>query len=176
MPRGDKDKYTDKEKRQARHIEEGYEKHGVSEDEARLYELKFQSGKAIVAVKPAERATEAVQILRKAGFTAVRSSVHVNFGPPHFDKLSACMAVVRQVLLRLCGDMRIEVRQPPGDRNAEPCGVELVARVRAGRSVRDVFKCRIRIRLQPGHFRSRFSRRHGFSRWSICVRPDPAGV
>ena len=39
-----------------------------------------------------------VSLLRKAGFTAVRSSVHVNFGPPHFDKLSACMAVVRQVL------------------------------------------------------------------------------
>ena len=34
MPRGDKDKYTDKEKRQARHIEQGYEKRGVSEDEA----------------------------------------------------------------------------------------------------------------------------------------------
>jgi len=34
MPRGDKDKYTDKEKRQARHIEEGYEKSGVSEEEA----------------------------------------------------------------------------------------------------------------------------------------------
>jgi len=34
MPRGDKDKYTDKEKRQARHIEEGYEERGVSEDEA----------------------------------------------------------------------------------------------------------------------------------------------
>jgi HAD superfamily hydrolase (TIGR01484 family) len=40
----------------------------------------------------------AVHMLRKAGFTAVRSSVHVNFGPPHFDKLSACMTVVRQVL------------------------------------------------------------------------------
>jgi HAD superfamily hydrolase (TIGR01484 family) len=39
-----------------------------------------------------------VHMLRKAGFTAVRSSVHVNFGPPHFDKLSACMTVVRQVL------------------------------------------------------------------------------
>jgi HAD superfamily hydrolase (TIGR01484 family) len=39
-----------------------------------------------------------VHLLRKAGFTAVRSSVHVNFGPPHFDKLSACMSVVRQVL------------------------------------------------------------------------------
>jgi HAD superfamily hydrolase (TIGR01484 family) len=39
-----------------------------------------------------------VQMLRKAGFSAVRSSVHVNFGPPHFDKLSACMTVVRQLL------------------------------------------------------------------------------
>jgi hydroxymethylpyrimidine pyrophosphatase-like HAD family hydrolase len=34
----------------------------------------------------------------KAGFAAVRSSVHVNFGPPHFDKLSACQQVVRKVL------------------------------------------------------------------------------
>ena len=34
MPRGDKSKYTDKEKRQAQHIEEGYEEHGVSKDEA----------------------------------------------------------------------------------------------------------------------------------------------
>lgn len=34
MPRGDKSKYTDKQKRQAEHIEEGYEKRGVSENEA----------------------------------------------------------------------------------------------------------------------------------------------
>ena len=34
MPRGDKDKYTEKQKRQAEHIEEGYEKRGVPEDEA----------------------------------------------------------------------------------------------------------------------------------------------
>lgn len=34
MPRGSKDKYTDKQKRQAEHIEEGYEKRGVSSDEA----------------------------------------------------------------------------------------------------------------------------------------------
>lgn len=34
MPRGDKSKYTDKQKRQAEHIEEGYEKSGVSKDEA----------------------------------------------------------------------------------------------------------------------------------------------
>ena len=34
MPRGDKSKYTDKEKRQAVHIEEGYREHGVPEKEA----------------------------------------------------------------------------------------------------------------------------------------------
>ena len=34
MPRGDKDKYTDKQKRQAEHIEESYEDRGVSEEEA----------------------------------------------------------------------------------------------------------------------------------------------
>ena len=34
MPRGDKSSYTDKQKRQAEHIEEGYESRGVSEDEA----------------------------------------------------------------------------------------------------------------------------------------------
>jgi plasmid stabilization system protein ParE len=34
MPRGDKTKYTDKEKRQAEHIEEGYLERGVSEEEA----------------------------------------------------------------------------------------------------------------------------------------------
>src|SRR5215470_17788860 len=34
MPRGDKSAYTDKQKRQAEHIEEGYERRGVSEHEA----------------------------------------------------------------------------------------------------------------------------------------------
>jgi plasmid stabilization system protein ParE len=34
MPRGDKSAYTDKQKRKAEHIEEGYEKRGVSEKEA----------------------------------------------------------------------------------------------------------------------------------------------
>jgi len=34
MPRGEKRKYTDKQKRQAEHIEEGYRERGVSEDEA----------------------------------------------------------------------------------------------------------------------------------------------
>jgi plasmid stabilization system protein ParE len=34
MPRGDKSAYTDKQKRQAEHIEEGYESRGVSESEA----------------------------------------------------------------------------------------------------------------------------------------------
>ena len=34
MPRGDKSAYTGKQKRQAEHIEEGYEKRGVSANEA----------------------------------------------------------------------------------------------------------------------------------------------
>ena len=34
MPRGDKSSYTDKQKRKAEHIEEGYEKRGISEEEA----------------------------------------------------------------------------------------------------------------------------------------------
>ena len=33
MPRGDKSAYTDKQKRQAKHIEEGYRKHNVSKKE-----------------------------------------------------------------------------------------------------------------------------------------------
>jgi plasmid stabilization system protein ParE len=35
MPRGEKSKYTEKQERQAEHIEEGYEKRGVPEKEAK---------------------------------------------------------------------------------------------------------------------------------------------
>ena len=35
MPRGDKSAYTDKQKRQAEHIEQGYEKRGVPAKEAK---------------------------------------------------------------------------------------------------------------------------------------------
>lgn len=34
MPQGDKSKYTDKQKRRAEHIEEGYKERGVSQKEA----------------------------------------------------------------------------------------------------------------------------------------------
>jgi plasmid stabilization system protein ParE len=34
MPRGDKSAYTEKQKRQAKHIEEGYEKRGLPEKES----------------------------------------------------------------------------------------------------------------------------------------------
>jgi hydroxymethylpyrimidine pyrophosphatase-like HAD family hydrolase len=52
-----------------------------------------------------EDAEACVALIRTAGFTAVRSSVHVNFCPPHFDKLSACLTVVRQVLGGDGGDL-----------------------------------------------------------------------
>ncbi|MET0962577.1 MAG: hypothetical protein ABWY05_07120 [Noviherbaspirillum sp.] len=48
MPTGEKSAYTDKQKRQAEHIAEGYEKHGVPEDEAKrrawATENKISSG------------------------------------------------------------------------------------------------------------------------------------
>ncbi|CAN5509508.1 hypothetical protein BH09PLA1_BH09PLA1_28020 [soil metagenome] len=40
---------------------------GVSEEEARYYEKAFNEGKALVAVKPGTRASEAAQILRRHG-------------------------------------------------------------------------------------------------------------
>jgi len=48
-----------------------------------------------LSVDDAERA---VKMLREQGFKAVRSSVHVNYGPPDFDKLSAVKVVVEKVL------------------------------------------------------------------------------
>jgi HAD superfamily hydrolase (TIGR01484 family) len=45
-----------------------------------------------------EDAERVVALLRQQGFSAVRSSVHVNFGPPEFNKLSACKIVVERVL------------------------------------------------------------------------------
>lgn len=42
-------------------------------------------------------AEKVVSFLRQQGFSAVRSSVHVNFGPPDFDKLSACKMLVERV-------------------------------------------------------------------------------
>ena len=46
---------------------------------------------------PVDRADAAVAALRKAGFAASRSSVHVNFGPAEFDKLSACNQIITRV-------------------------------------------------------------------------------
>ncbi len=46
---------------------------------------------------PESSAKEMERLLRARGFAAVRSSVHVNFWPPVFDKLTACEEVVREV-------------------------------------------------------------------------------
>ncbi len=44
------------------------------------------------------QAERAVAMLTERGFSAWRSSVHVNFSPPAFDKLSACKMMVERVL------------------------------------------------------------------------------
>ncbi len=45
--------------------------------------------------QPAARQLET--LLRERGFRAVRSSVHVNYWPPGFDKLTACRVVAREL-------------------------------------------------------------------------------
>jgi HAD superfamily hydrolase (TIGR01484 family) len=45
-----------------------------------------------------EEADRAVEMLERRGFKAARSSVHVNFGPPEFNKLSACKKVIKHAL------------------------------------------------------------------------------
>ena len=42
MPRGDKSSYSDKQKRQAEHIEEGYEKRGVGKKEAETHSVSIR--------------------------------------------------------------------------------------------------------------------------------------
>ena len=49
---------------------------GISEDEARYYEREFQSGRAIVAVKPGTRPAEAADLLVRAGGRGVHAEVH----------------------------------------------------------------------------------------------------
>ena len=48
--------------------------------------------------RPAAEADRAVVILREHGLAASRSNVHVNFGPPLFDKRVACLRLVHEVL------------------------------------------------------------------------------
>ncbi|WP_428262280.1 HAD family hydrolase [Haliangium sp.] len=48
------------------------------------------------SLSPGE-AEQVVAMLRTAGFRAVRSSVHVNFSPPLFDKYTACIDVARRL-------------------------------------------------------------------------------
>jgi HAD superfamily hydrolase (TIGR01484 family) len=46
---------------------------------------------------PESAARRMEELLRARGFNAVRSSVHVNFWPGRFDKLTACRRVVRAI-------------------------------------------------------------------------------
>jgi hypothetical protein len=49
---------------------------GISEEEARYYDKEFQSGRAIVAVKPNGRAAEVADILTRSGGRGVHAEVH----------------------------------------------------------------------------------------------------
>jgi plasmid stabilization system protein ParE len=92
MPQGDKSAYTDKQKRKAEHIEEGYEERGVSKDEAErrawatvnkddggkdtghpaAHKGGEKGGKASASRSAAERSASA----RKAAATRKRNAEH----------------------------------------------------------------------------------------------------
>ena len=55
MPRGDKSKYTDKQKRQAEHIEEGYKVRGVGGAAAAARPAKARSASAKKAARTRAR-------------------------------------------------------------------------------------------------------------------------
>ena len=57
MPRGDKSAYTEKQKRKAQHIEEGYRQRGVPKDEA---ERRKQSRETEIAEESQESLAPAV--------------------------------------------------------------------------------------------------------------------
>lgn len=52
-----------------------------------------------------DEANRCVEMLRGDGFTASRSSVHVNFGPDCFNKFSACQRVLQEVFPESQGDL-----------------------------------------------------------------------
>ena len=82
MPRGDKSKYSDKQQRQARHIEEGYESRGLSENEAERRAwatVNKMTGGGKEKVAPAAESRQTRPPCARAGGSAVR-------GPPGRSK------------------------------------------------------------------------------------------
>lgn len=86
MPQGDKDAYTDKQKRKAEHIEEGYEASGTSpkEAEARAWATvnkqdgggnKSGSGRGQPAARTAEQRSDSA---KKAAATRKRNAAKNN--------------------------------------------------------------------------------------------------
>lgn len=98
--------------------------YGVAEDQLAMWRSRMQeSAQAILSEVPAARmsadsvyrevdlaidwneevslptadADRIVELLRKDGFAASRSSVHVNFGPPTFNKFTACQRILEDV-------------------------------------------------------------------------------
>ena len=74
MPRGDKSSYTDKQKRQAEHIEEGYEKRGVGKKVSHASSRKGgRLGGRASAQRPAAARSRSA---RKAAATRKRRAAH----------------------------------------------------------------------------------------------------
>lgn len=79
MPQGDKSSYTDKQKRKAGHIEEGYRKRGVSKGEAeerawRTVNKQDGGAKKKSSTARRKRSASSTSTSRKSGGSRKRSS------------------------------------------------------------------------------------------------------
>ncbi|WP_455824766.1 Rho termination factor N-terminal domain-containing protein [Pseudomonas graminis] len=86
MPRGDKDKYTDNQKRKAKHIEDSYEAKGVPKDEAASRDrgtVNKQSGGGERKGGSGQKTTEAKKA--KARESSARQAAATRQGAPRTD-------------------------------------------------------------------------------------------
>jgi plasmid stabilization system protein ParE len=95
LPRGDKSKYTDKQKRKAKHIEKGYERRGISKDEAerRAWATVNKSSGGGKKSGSGRGRKENKGPLRKADGRAVRPPVarkRANYTNDHSEAASSC--------------------------------------------------------------------------------------
>ena len=87
MPRGSKDKYTEKQKRKAEHIEESYEEKGVSKDEAQARARATVNKTSGGGERSGSGTRKPAQQKRKDASQSARQAVATRRGEPGKEEL-----------------------------------------------------------------------------------------
>lgn len=98
MPRGSKDKYTEKQKRKAEHIEESYEEKGVSKDEAQARAWATVNKTSGGGERSGSGTRKPAQQKRKDASQSARQAVATRRGEP--GKEESLESETRQELMR----------------------------------------------------------------------------